>query len=129
MSDWEAVDAIDAHVRAALKRSGLPKKAYRARVRRMARAAELLISGRSVVSILDPVAGVTQSEFYGGLWMLLVADLFRDAPEGSGIVGAFLNFTSDDWRRVDAVLRLLHERYFGIPALPVAQPWDENDET
>ncbi|HVE70637.1 MAG TPA: hypothetical protein VNI54_04650 [Thermoanaerobaculia bacterium] len=125
--DWGTIDAIDAHIHAALERSGLPTKTYKQRVRRMARAADLLISGKSVASVLDPISGITTSELYGGLWMLLVADLFRDAPEGSGIFGAYLNFTADDWRQLDAVFRLLHERYFGIPPLTIAQPWDHNN--
>jgi hypothetical protein len=125
VTDWDAVDAIDAHIRAAMKRSDLPRKVYRNRVRRIARAAELLISGRTVIAVLDPTTGVTHSELYGGLWMLLVADTFRDGPEGSGVFGAFLNFTPDEWRQVDAVFRLFHERYFGIPPLPIAQPWDD----
>lgn len=126
--DWEAVDAVDAHIRAAIQRSGLPKKVYDARMRRMARAASLLISGKSVRVVLDPPVGVTVSELYGGLWMLLVA-VFRDGPEGSGFFGAFLNLTADDWRTVDAVMRLLHERYFGVPPLPIAQPWERQEET
>lgn len=119
------MDTIDAHIRAALQRSRLPRKAYRARVRRIARAAQLLIGGKPVADLLDPVDGVTTSELYGGLFMLLVADVFRDAPEGSGIVGAFLDFTVEDWRKVDFVFRLLHERYFGMPPLPAAQPWND----
>jgi hypothetical protein len=126
--DWDAVDAIDAHIRAAIRRSDLPRKAYDARVQRMARAASLLISGKSVRVILDSHHGVTLSEFYGALWILLVADVFRDSPEGSGFFGAFLNLTTDDWRAVDAVMRLLHERYFGVPPLPIAQPWEQREE-
>ena len=57
--------------------------------------------------------------------MLLVADLFRDSAEGSGVVGQFLEFTAEDWQRLDGVFRFLHERYFGFPALLVSQPWDE----
>jgi hypothetical protein len=120
------MDAIDAHIRAAMQRAKLPKKVYEARVQRMARAAQLLMKGKSVAYLRDPMYGVTTSELYGGLWMLLVADLFRDAPEGSGIAGAFLDFTVEDWRKLDAIFRLLHERYFGIPPLPAAQPWDDN---
>jgi hypothetical protein len=119
------VDDVDRHVQAAIKRSGIKRKEYRQRLRRIVRAADLLLSGRTVVAVLDPIAGVTQAEFYSALWMLLVADLFRDCAEGSGIVGPFLNFTAEDWRRLDGVFRLLHERYFGFPAQPVSQPWDE----
>jgi hypothetical protein len=116
---------IDRHVEAAIERSGITRKEYRQRLRRIVDAADLLLSGRTVVAILDPVTGVTQAEFYSALWMLLVADLFRDSAEGSGVVGPFLNFTAEDWRRLDGVFRLLHERYFGFPALPVTQPWDD----
>jgi hypothetical protein len=119
------VEDIDRHVQAAIKRSGIERKEYRQRFRRIVRAADLLLAGRTVVAVLDPITGVTQAEFYSALWMLLVADLFRDSSEGSGVAGPFLNFTADDWRRLDGVFRLLHERYFGFPALPVAQPWDE----
>jgi hypothetical protein len=119
------VEDIDGHVQAAIKRSGIKRKEYRQRLRRIARAADLLLSGRTVVAVLDPITGVTQAEFYSALWMLVVADLFRDCAEASGVVGPFLNFTAEDWQRVDGVFRLLHERYFGFPALPVTQPWDE----
>jgi hypothetical protein len=118
-------DDVDRHVQAAIKRSGIKQKQYRRRLRRIVRAADLLLSGGTVAAVLDPTTGVTQAEFYSALWMLIVADLFRDSTEGSGVVGAFLNFTADDWRRLDGVFRLLHERYFGFPALPMSQPWDE----
>jgi hypothetical protein len=119
------VEDVDRHVQAAIKRSGIKRKEYQQRLRRIVRAADLLLSGRTVVALLDPITGVTQAEFYSALWMLLVADLFRDSAEGSGVVGPFLNLTAEDWRRLDDVFRLLHERYFGLPALPVSQPWDE----
>ncbi|MEK6371239.1 MAG: hypothetical protein AABO58_00950 [Acidobacteriota bacterium] len=119
------MEDIDRHVQAAINRSGIKRKEYQQRLRRIVRAADLLLSGRTVVALLDPITGVTQAEFYSALWMLLVADLFRDSAEGSGVVGPFLKFTAEDWQRLDGVFRLLHERYFGFRALPVSQPWDE----
>lgn len=110
---------IDRCVRAAIKRSGISGTQYAARMRRITRTVELLLSGRSVVEVLEPSGDVSQAELYGALWMLVVADVFRDdaGPRGGGIVGSFLLLTETDVGVLDRAFRLLHERYFGIAPL------------
>jgi len=111
---------IDRHIRAAVKRSGISGAEFGARMRRITRAVELVLSGRSVVDVLASDDGISQAELYGALWMLIVADVFRDdaGAEGGGIVGAFLQLTKDDVGVLERAFELLHERYFGIPPLP-----------
>jgi hypothetical protein len=63
---------------------------------------------------LTPHRGVTLSEFYGALWMLLIADVFRDSETGSGMTDV-LRLSDDEVADFRRLVALMHERYFGVP--------------
>ena len=105
---------IESHVRAAIKRSGIKRKTIVTRMTRFTDVAGRLLDPRiSFLSVIS--AGVTTSDFYGAMWMLLVADTFRDDGGRSGVAGDFFQFTEEEVALLDRVWRLLHDRYFGIP--------------
>jgi len=114
---------ISAHVRAAIKRSGIERKPIAARMRRFTRVAEMLLDPKISFTAIVWKGDLTVSDFYGAMWMLLVADTFRGHGERAGIAGDFFQFTQDDVALLDRAWRLLHERYFGIPTTAtVAEP-------
>ena len=115
MSEVYDLSDITEHVRAAIKRSGIKRKPIAARMKRFTRVAEMLLDPN--ISFIAVVWGgdLTVSDFYGAMWMLLVADTFRGHGEEAGIVGEFFQFTEDDVALLDRTFRLLHDRYFGIP--------------
>ena len=108
---------VDAHIRAAIKRSGMKPREYVRRVKRYGEAASLLLGGMSAAMLGDRKAGgLTQSEFYGGLWMLLVADLFRDHEDRSGgMMVSFLDLSAEEFEDLAKVFNIVAERYYGIP--------------
>lgn len=106
---------ISAHVRAAIKRSGIKRRSITARMKRFTRVAEMLLDPNISFASIVWSGGLTVSDFYGAMWLLLVADTFRGDGELAGIVGDFFQFTQDDAALLDRTWCLLHERYFGIP--------------
>jgi hypothetical protein len=108
--------AIEAHIRAALRRSGISREAYVARFERFVHAADRILDPRqSIVMLFDGERGVTQSEFYGALWMLLIADVFRDSEAGSGMTNV-LSLSDDEVANFRRVVGIIYERYFGVVA-------------
>jgi predicted RNase H-like HicB family nuclease len=108
---------VDAHIRAAIKRSGIKPREYVRRIKRYAEAARLVLGGMSVATLGDSKSrGLTQSEFYGALWMLLVVDLFRDhkARDG-GMMVSFLDLSAEEFEDLARVFKTVGERYYGIP--------------
>lgn len=115
MSEVYDLAEISAHVRAAIKRSGIKRKPIAARMRRFTRVAEMLLDPNISFAAIIGSGGLTVSDFYGAMWLLLVADTFRGDGERAGIVGDFFQFTQDDVALLDRTWCLLHDRYFGIP--------------
>ena len=106
---------ISAHVRAAIKRSGIKRKPITARMKRFTRVAGMLLDPNISFTAIVWGGDLTVSDFYGAMWMLLVADTFRGEREDAGIVGDFFQFTADEVVLLDRVWCLLHDRYFGMP--------------
>ena len=109
---------IEAHIRTALRRSGISREAYAARLERFTRAADRILDPRqSIVALFDTTLGITQSEFYGALWMLLIADIFRDSAAGSGMTNV-LRLSDDEVASFRRLVNVMHERYYGV-SVPV----------
>jgi len=114
VSDVYDLADIESHVRAAIQRSGIKRKPYVARMNRFTHVAAMLLDPHiSFISVLS--SGITTSEFYGAMWMLLVADTFRDEGERGSLAGDFFELTEDELGLLNRVWCLLHDRYFGIP--------------
>jgi hypothetical protein len=114
MSEIHDLAQIETHVRAAIKRSEIKRKQYVARMNRFTRVASMLLDpGISFLSIV--ASGFTTADFYGAMWMLLVADTFRDEGDRARLVGDFFRFTEDEVVLLNRVWCLLHDRYFGVP--------------
>lgn len=109
------LDDITAHVRRAIKRSGIKRKDYIARFNRFARVAGMLLDPQISFHRIVFSGGLTVSDFYGAMWLLLVADTFRGDREEARIVGDFFHFTEEDVALLNRVWCLLHDRYFGMP--------------
>lgn len=114
MNDFRIIADAEQRIRAAIKRSGISKKDFVARMDRITRAAGMLLNPRVRLPSLAPPHGVTTAELYGAFFMLIIADTFRDG-ERPGIVGDFLQLTEADMGVLHSALVLLHERYFGFP--------------
>jgi predicted RNase H-like HicB family nuclease len=108
---------VDAHIRAAIRRSGMKPGEYMRRVKRYAEATRLILGGMSVAMLGDSKGGgLTQGEFYGGLWMLLIADLFRDHKAGEGgMMVSFLDLSAEEFEDLARIFNIVGERYYGIP--------------
>ena len=115
MAEVYDLSDISAHVRAAIKRSAIKRKPIVARMKCFTRVAEMLLDPNISFHAIVWSGGLTVSDFYGAMWLLLVADTFRGDGERAGIVGDFFAFTHDDAALLDRTWCLLHERYFGIP--------------
>ena len=115
MSDVYDLSGITAHVRAAIKRSGIKRKQLAARIKRFTRVTEMLVDPEISFDDIVRNADLTASDFYGAMWLLLVADTFHENGEGAGIVGDFFQFTQEDVALLNRAWCLLHDRYFGIP--------------
>src|ERR1051326_62358 len=115
MAEVYDLSDISDHFRAAIKRSGSKRKPIAARMKRFTRVAAMLLDPN--ISFIAIVWGgnLTVSDFYGAMWMLLVADTFRGHGEQAGLVGELFQFTEEDVALLDRTWRLLHDRYFGIP--------------
>lgn len=108
-------ERLDAHVTAMLRRLGTSRREYVLRMRRFARAAEILLKPRGAVfAMADPISGVTAAELYGGLWLLLIADTFRDEGHRARFANEVLKLTEDEWRDVLRITSLVADRYFGV---------------
>jgi|GEM_PF-823182 len=108
---------VDAHIRAAIKRSGIKPREYVRRINRYAEAARLVLGGMSVATLGDSKSrGLTQSEFYGALWMLLIVDLFRDHKgRDGGMMVSFLDLSAAEFEDLARVFNIVSERYYGVP--------------
>jgi len=106
---------ITTHVRAAIKRSGIKRKPITARMKRFTRVAEMLLDPNISFQAIVWSGDLTVSDFYGAMWMLLVADTFRGDGEEAGIAGEFFQFTAEEVALLNRVWCLLHDRYFGMP--------------
>ncbi len=107
---------IEGHIRTALKHSRVKRKQVEERMRRITYAATLLFDPR--LSLVRVRMTISVAELYGALFMVVVADTFRD-DEHPAIVGDFFRFTPEDHDLLHRTFALLHERYFGFaPAMP-----------
>jgi hypothetical protein len=112
-------ERLDAHVTAMLRRLGTSRKEYVHRIRRFARAAEVFLKPcGAVYAMADPISGITPAELYGGLWLLLIADTFRNDGDRARFASEVLKITEDEWKDILRVTTLLSERYFGVPVRP-----------
>lgn len=118
---WDAYDPerLDAHVTSMLRRLGTSRKEYAHRIRRFARAAEILLKPRGAVSAMaNPINSITPAELYGALWLLLIADTFRDDGDRARFASEVLEITEDEWKDILRITSLVSERYFGVPVRP-----------
>lgn len=115
MTEVYDLSEISAHVRAAIKRSGIKRQTINARMKRFMRAADKLLDPDVSFHTIVFAGDLTDSDFYGAMWLLLVADTFRGHGERAGIVGDFFQFTEDDVALLNRAWCLLHDRYFGMP--------------
>jgi hypothetical protein len=112
-------ERLDAHVTSMLRRLGTSRKEYVHRIRRFARAAEILLKPRGAVyAMADPISGITPAELYGALWLLLIADTFRDDRDRARFASEVLKITENEWKDILRVTSLVSERYFGVPVRP-----------
>jgi hypothetical protein len=111
---YDLADITD-HVRRSIKRSGIKRKSYVARMQRFVRVTQMLLDPQISFHRIVFDSALSVSDFYGAMWMLLVADTFRGEREDAGIVGDFFQFTDDEVVLLNRVWCLLHDRYFGIP--------------
>lgn len=112
-------ERLDAHVTAMLRRLGTTRREYVHRMRRFARAAEILLKPRGAVfAMADPMNGITAAELYGGLWLLLIADTFRDEGDRARFAAEVLEITEGEWKDILRITSLVSERYFGVPIRP-----------
>jgi hypothetical protein len=112
-------ERLDAHVTSMLRRLGTSRREYVHRMRRFARAAEILLKPRGAVfAMADPIGGITSAELYGGMWLLLIADLFRDEGHRARFANEVLEITEDEWKDILRITSLVSERYFGVPVQP-----------
>jgi hypothetical protein len=126
VSEIHDLAEIEAHVRAAIKRSGIKRKPYVARMNRFTRVASMLLDPDiSFLSIL--ASSLSTADFYGAMWMLLVADTFRDEGERGALVGEFFQFTDDELAALNRVWCLLHDRYFGVPTTATIDVTKDDD--
>lgn len=108
---------IERHIRTALKRSRVKRKPVEERMRRITYAATLLFDPR--LSLVRVRMTISVAELYAALFMVVVADTFRDGDRPA-IVGDFFRFTREDHDLLHRTFALLHERYFGFaPPMPV----------
>lgn len=112
-------ERLDAHVTSMLRRLGTSRREYVQRMRRFTRAAEILLKPRGAVfAMADPINGITAAELYGGLWLLLIADLFRDDGHRARFANEVLEITEAEWKDILRITSLVSERYFGVPMQP-----------
>lgn len=104
-------DAINAHVRKVLKRLGTDRKSYVERMRRFARCAETLVQPRGDINAA--LAFFTDAELYGGMWLLLIADVFRSEGVRARFASEVVGMTEEEWQDVLRVTTMVSERYFG----------------
>lgn len=107
---------IERYIRTALKRSRVKRKPVEERMRRITYAATLLMDPR--LSLERVRISISVAELYAALFMVAVADTFRDG-EHPGIAGDFFRFTREDRDLLYRTFALLHERYFGFAPMPV----------
>jgi len=112
-------EVIDEHVTAMLRRLKSSRRDYVHRLRRFGRAAEVLLKPRGAVFLIGhPETGLTAAEVYGGLWLILISDVFRDEDQRAAFARDALVITDEEWQDVLRLTTLLSERYFGVPVLP-----------
>lgn len=112
-------ERLDAHVTSMLRRLGTTRREYVHRMRRFARAAEILLKPRgAVLAMADRMNGITPAELYGGLWLLLISDTFRDEGGRARFAAEVLEITEDEWKDILRITSLVSERYFGVPVRP-----------
>ncbi len=112
-------ERLDAHITSMLRRLGMSRREYVHRMRRFARAAEVLLKPRGAVyAMVDSISGISPAELYGGLWLLLIADTFRDDGDRARFASEVLKITEDEWKDILRITSLVSERYFGVAVNP-----------
>lgn len=104
-------DAINAHVRKMLKRLGTDRKSYVERMRRFALCAQALVQPRGDINAA--LVPFTDAELYGGMWLLLIADIFRSEDDRARFASEVVGLNEDEWKDVLRITTMVSERYFG----------------
>ncbi|HET7436879.1 MAG TPA: hypothetical protein VFN10_19380 [Thermoanaerobaculia bacterium] len=90
----------------------MKRRVVETRMQRIVRAASTIMN--PCMSLQHAATTISVADLYGALFMVVVADTFRDG-EQPGIAGDFFQFTENDVALLHRVFVLLHERYFGFP--------------
>ncbi len=62
----------------------------------------------------DPISGISPAELYGALWLIIIADTFRDQGDRARFASEVLEVTEEEWKDILRVTSLVSERYFGV---------------
>jgi hypothetical protein len=92
------------------------KGRYLEQLRNCVAAAEVLLDDEVTVR---EVIDLPQGDFHATMWMLLVIDLFLDGRDGrlhEGTVVDLLGLSHEERERVESLLALIEERYYGVTA-------------
>ena len=109
----QRVDARMKEVAARLRMNG---PALIRRIQRFARAAEVLLKPhRNATDIGLALSAYSQAEFYGGLWLVLIGDLFRDESEGARFAAEVIDLSEADCKALMRITLVVSEKYFGAP--------------
>lgn len=104
-------DALTAHVRKTLKRLGTDRKTYVQRMRRFALCAQTLVQPRGDISVA--LQHFSDAELYGGMWLLLIADVFRSDEQRARFANEVVGLSEEEWADVLRVTTMVSTRYFG----------------
>ena len=86
------------------------------RIRRFAQAAEVLLKPhRNATHMGLALAAYSQAEFYGGLWLVLIGDLFRDEADRARFAADVIDLEEADCKELIRLALVVSEKYFGAP--------------
>lgn len=104
-------DAVNGHVRKMLKRLGTDRKSYAERMRRFALCAQTLVQPRGDINVA--LVPFTDAELYGGMWLLLIADIFRSEGDRARFANEVVGLNDGEWKDVLRVTTMVAQKYFG----------------
>jgi hypothetical protein len=104
-------DALNAHVRKMLQRLGTDRKSYVQQMRRFALCAQTLVQPRGDINAA--LGSFTDAELYGGIWLLLITDIFRSEGGRARFASEVVGLTEEEWKDVLRVTTMVSARYFG----------------
>lgn len=107
---------VDARIREIADRLRETRQDLVGRLRRFAHAAEILVQPhRSLAELARHFREFTDAEFYGALWLLLIADLFRNAPDGAEFAADVIGLADSDCKELRRLVLAVSEKYYGAP--------------